>query len=146
MDELNLTPREVARLQAAAEVLSGLAGFDVSPDLARNLPSVKLAVLTSDGLNEELAMRELQTRPEVSAQLRAKAVQAALNDLDSAVHRDIARLTPEQRINLERRLEAEKMTAPKPDLSPIEETRVIAQIRNLPPAQRLAAWRAAGGQ
>lgn len=145
MDELTLTPREGARLQAAAEVLSGLAGFEISPDLARNLPSVKLAVLTSDGLNEELAMRELQTRPEVSAQLRAKAVAGALNDLDSDVHRDIARMSPEQRLNLGRHLEAEKAAAPKPGLSPAEEARVIAQIRNLPPAQRLAAWRAAGG-
>ena len=146
MDELNLTHREVARLQAAAEVLSGLAGFEVSPELARNLPSVKLAVLTSDGLNEELAMRELQTRPEVSAHMRAKAVAAALNDLDSDVHRDIARLTPEQRLNLGRKLEAEKAAQPRPQLSAADEAKVIQQIRNLPPAQRLAAWRAAGGK
>lgn len=144
--DFELTPREQARLTAAAELLSTAAETPVSVALARTLPSVRLAVLTLDGLDTELALRELQTRPEVSAQLRAKAVAVALNDLDSDVHRDISRMSPEARINLGRRLEAEKVATPKPGLSPVEEARVIAQIRNLPPAQRLAAWRAAGGQ
>lgn len=143
--DFELTPREQARLAAAAELLSAAAETPVSVELARTLPSVRLAVLTSDGLNTEIALRELQTRPEIAQHMRAKAVQAALNDLDSDVHRDIARMSPEQRLTLGRKLEAEKAAQPAPQLSAAEEARVIAQIRNLPPAQRLAAWRAAGG-
>lgn len=135
--DFELTPREQARLAAAAELLSAAAETPVSVELARTLPSVRLAVLTSDGLDTELALRELQTRPEIAAHMRAKAVAAALNDLDSDVHKDIARLTPEARLNLGRKIEAEKAAQPAPQLSPAEEARVIAQIRNLPPAQRL---------
>lgn len=55
-------------------------------------------------------------------------------------------MSPEARLNLGRRLEAEKAAQPRPQLSAADEAKVIQQIRNLPPAQRLAAWRAAGGQ
>jgi len=144
--DFELTPREQARLAAAAELLSAAAETPVSVELARTLPSVRLAVLTADGLDTSTALRELATRPEIAQQMRAKAVQAALSDLDSDLHKDIGHMSPEQRLNLGRKLEAERAAQHAPQLSPAEEARVIAQIRNLPPAQRLAAWRAAGGK
>ncbi|MCV2879733.1 hypothetical protein OE699_12835 [Sedimentimonas flavescens] len=142
-----LTPQEQARLDSAGRVLTAAAteaGLTAPAEIFRELPSVKLAVLTDDGLDVESALRELRQRPEMAEQLRAQELKEALSNAGSDLHADLARMNPHQRMTYGRQLGAAKPAPEKAKLTADEEAIITLTLRNLPPAERISAARKAG--
>jgi len=146
--DFELTARESARLDSAVAVMTAVAkeaGLSASPEMLRDLPSVRIAVLSADSLNTESAMRELQQMPSIAAQLRQQALDKALADGDSDLHEELARMSPARRLSVGHRLEANK---PKPEaapqISPEIEAERIKLLSTLNPQQRLNQARAWG--
>lgn len=142
-------PRLLARWEATREKVladARAAGFEVNPEDLKSLPGVKLAVFTDMGLPSDL-MAEIERLPAVTQQLERRAMLEALNQKDSDVQQQISRLSPAARMEIGRQLERQRphveQAAPQ-QLTAEQEAERIIWIRSLPPAQRIAAARAAG--
>jgi hypothetical protein len=142
-------PRLLARWEATREKVladARAAGFDVDPESLKNLPGVKLAVFTDMGLPSDL-MEEIKRLPAVQEQLKRREMLAQLDQKNSALHAELSRLPPAQRMEIGRQIERQRphleQAAPQ-QLTAEQEAERIIWIRSLPPAQRIAAARAAG--
>lgn len=145
-----LTPREQARLETVTDVLVSRAaaeGLKVNRADLAHLPVVRMAILTDLGLDEN-AMADVRRIPGVAAQIQTRETARALENGDSAVHAELANMTAYQRMEFGRKLDAarmaEKAAQPKPVMTAEDEVKILTLLRNLPPAARLAAARAAG--
>lgn len=110
--DFELTPRELARQEAAVAMLTQRAadeGLSVDPTQLAKLQSVRMAILTDGGLDGEAAMTEV--RRLVPDQVRTNEVKRQLSDAGSALHADIARLSVWQRAVLGHEIEKAKQAA-----------------------------------
>lgn len=147
--EYELTARENARLDAVtAKLISDAAAEGLTVDRAalEDLPAVRMAVLTDLGLDDR-AMDEV--RRLVPDQVRRNEVARQMNDIESDLHKDIAKLNPWQRGALGHDLEAARRAAqaakPKHQMTAEEEARALIMLRGIShPATRLAAAREIG--
>lgn len=142
-------PRLLARWEATREKVladARAAGFEVNPDDLKSMPGVKLAVFTDMGLPSDL-MEEIKRLPAVKQQIERRDMLAALEQKDSQIQQELARLTPAARMEIGRQLERQRphLEASKPaPLTEAQEAERLIWIRNLPPAQRMEAARACG--
>lgn len=142
-------PRLLARWEATREKVladARAAGFDVDAESLKTLPGIKLAVFTEMGLPSDL-MEEIKRLPAVKQQLERREMLAQLEQKDSQIQQELARLTPAARMEIGRQIERQRphleQAAPQ-QLTAEQEAERIIWIRSLPPAQRIAAARAAG--
>lgn len=142
-------PRLLARWEATREKVladARAAGFEVIPDDLKSLPGVKLAVFTDMGLPSDL-LEEIKRLPAVQEQLKRREMLAALEQKDSQIQQQLSLLPPAQRMEIGRHLERQRphleQSAPQP-LTAEQEAERLVWVRSLPPAQRIAAARAAG--
>lgn len=142
-------PRLLARWEATREKVMAdarAAGFEVNPDDLKTLPGVKLAVFTDMGLPSDL-LDEIKRLPAVKEQLERREMLAALDRKDSALHAGLRLLPPAQRMEIGRQIERQRPHLEQAAAAPLtaeQEAERIIWIRSLPPAQRIAAARAAG--
>ena len=142
-------PRLLSRWEATKEKVladARASGYEVSADDLKTLPGVKLAVFTDMGLPSDL-LEEIKRLPAVQEQLKLREMLAALEQKDSAIQQELARLPPAQRMEIGRQLERQRphLEASKPaPLTAEQEAERLVWVRSLPPAQRIAAARAAG--
>lgn len=142
-------PRLLSRWEATKEKVladASASGYEVSADDLKTLPGVKLAVFTDMGLPSDL-MQEIERLPAVQEQRKRRDMLAALEQKDSQIQQELARLTPAARMEIGRQLERQRphLEASKPaPLSAEQEAERLVWIRNLPPAQRMEAARACG--
>ena len=142
-------PRLLARWEATREKVladARAAGFEVNPDDLKSLPGIKLAVFTDMGLPSDL-MAEIERLPAVQEQRKRRDMLAALEQKDSAIQQELARLPPAQRMEIGRALERQRPHLEQAAAAPLtaeQEAERIIWIRSLPPAQRISAARACG--
>lgn len=141
--------RAMARFDAVAEKLIADArseGLEISREDLKALGAVKLAVFTDLGLDTADAMAEIRRGP-AAEQLKRREMLAQLDQKNSALHAELSRLPPAARMEVGRALERQRphleQAAPQ-QLTAEQEAERIIWIRSLPPAQRIAAARAAG--
>ena len=145
-----LTPRELARQDAVTDMLISKAqaeGLSVEREALLNLPSVRMAILTDLGLDQDSALAEVRRIPAVAEQVRRKEVQEQLNRGDSDLHKELDRMNPFQKMAFGRQLEAQKAaqsTTRNENMDAAEEARILLMLRKLDPASRISAARAAG--
>lgn len=153
--EYPLTAREQARLEAVTDMIaSRLAseGLTVDKSDLLNLPSVRLFILSEGaGLPDGYLDEVKRSAPSVAEQVHKRELAKQLNDADSALHKDLSRMNPHQRMALGRQLEAAQKAqkaaegAEKPAMSIEEEATIINLIRRTSdPATRLNIARSAG--
>lgn len=143
--------RLMARFDAIAEKLTadlaaeGITLNDIG--ILKSMPGVKLAVFTDMGLPGDI-LSEVKRHPALADQIKSQEVQRQLAAGDSAAHTSLAALSRVQRMEIGRRLEAERAAekaATTGGLSAEEEGRTIAWLRKIKsPAERLSVARAAG--
>lgn len=142
-------PRLLARWEATREkVLAGAraAGFEVNPEDLKSLPGVKLAVFTDMGLPSDL-MAEIERLPAVQEQRKRRDMLAALEQKDSAIQQELARLTPAARMEIGRQIERQRPHLEQAAAAPLtaeQEVERLQWILSLPYHARIEAARAAG--
>lgn len=153
--EYTLTPREVARQDAILDMLTSSARAEnlvVEKADLLTLDRVRLAIISEIGLDQDAVMAEIKRLPAVAEQVRRKEVQQALNNADSPMQKEIARLNPSQRMALGRKLlqqqESAKAAASpthNPSMSAEDEAKALRIIQSLTsPQARLNAGRELG--
>lgn len=141
--------RAMARFDAIAERLIGSAreeGLEISREDLKALGAVKLAVFTDLGLDTADAMAEIRRGP-AAEQLKRREMLAQLDQKNSALHAELSRLPPAQRMEIGRQLERQRPHLEASKAAPLtaeQEAERLIWIRNLPPAQRMEAARACG--
>ena len=152
--DYTLTPREIARQDAILDMLTSSARAEnlvvEKADLLK-LDRVRLAIISEIGLDQDAVMAEIKRLPAVAEQVRRKEVQQALNNADSPMQKEIARLNPSQRMALGRKLlqqqEAAKAASPthNPAMSAEQEAQALRIVQSLSdPSARLNAGRQLG--
>lgn len=142
-------PHLLSRWEATREKVladARAAGFEVNAEDLKSLPGVKLAVFTDMGLPSDL-MEEIKRLPAVKQQIERRDMLAALEQKDSQIQQELARLTPAARMEVGRQIERQRphLDASKPvPLTAEQEAERLIWIQSLPPHARIEAARAAG--
>lgn len=153
--EYPLTAREQARLDAVTDkIASDLAAEGLSVDRADllRLPSVRLFILSEGaGLPDGYLDEVKRSAPSVAEQMHKRELARQLENTESDLHKDLARMNPHQRMAYARGLEtvqkAQKAAegAEKPAMSVEEEATIINLIRRTSdPATKINIARSAG--
>lgn len=148
--EYPLSAREQARLDAVTDkIASDLAAEGLSVDRADllKLPSVRLFILSEGaGLPDGYLDEVKRSAPSVAEQLRKREMARQLENSESGLHKDLARMSPHQRMAFGRELEAiQRAQRAKPAMSAEDEAKIINIIRRTAdPATRISIARSAG--
>jgi len=141
-------PRLLSRWEATREKVladARAAGFDVDAESLKTLPGIKLAVFTEMGRPSDL-MEEIKRLPAVKQQLERREMLAQLEQKDSQIQQELARLTPAARMEIGRQIERQRphleQAAPQ-SLTAEQERERLQWILSLPYHARIEAARAA---
>ena len=145
-----LTARERARLDAVTDKIAsdlGAEGLSVDRADLLKLPSVRLFILSEGaGLPDGYLDEVKRSAPSVAEQLRQREMARQLENSESGLHKDLARMSPHQRMAFGRELEAiQRAQQAKPAMSAEDEAKIINLIRRTSdPATRISIARSAG--
>lgn len=139
---------EATREKVLADALHAGLG-EIDPESLKKLPGVKLAVFTDMGLPSDL-LEEVKRLPEIAGRVRNLELKQKLEAGDSDLHDQLDQMTPVQRMDFGRKLDAAKKAEKaaanvgKPTMDADDEARMLLWLKRLPAEARLNAARAAG--
>lgn len=137
-----------SRWDAVASKLEGdlkAHGYNLpDPNILKDVPGIRLAVLTDMGLQSDY-LEEVLRHPLLQEQVKAQQTKQKIAAGDEETLAAISRLRPAERLNIGRAMAAEKAkTATRPTMTASEEAQKIALLMKLPPQQRLSVGRSWG--